>query len=263
MAPGNQKPRSCLYSLLKPWKRAGAAVEWPAHSRTLHERRVEHDRVQVRKRALAVLAAGLTFMLMPAGAANAGDDQPNGEQELRLLRAENNLLKSTVEARSKEIAALKAELADLKSEVARLKAGAAQSQPVEATALSSATKPGKPPAKLTAQQLEARAAELLKKKGVDGDPLIYIKNEPGIGRAFVNVNLAAPINPGSPRLASQVYISVAEKGDSHLRLAVECLSDDVPLIRKLLFRLDKEDTEIPVPRDAVGRQWILRSVMNY
>lgn len=78
------------------------------------------------KRALAV-AVGLVFVLL-AGGANAGVDQADREQELRILHADNNLPKSTVNARNKEIAALKAELAELKTEVARLKAGTAQSQ---------------------------------------------------------------------------------------------------------------------------------------
>lgn len=102
------------------------------------------------KRVLAIVAVGLVFLLLAVGRANAGDGQPDSEQELRVLRAENTLLKSTVEARDKEIAALKAELADLKSEVARLKARTAQSQPDAAlgapertpTSQPTATQPG-------------------------------------------------------------------------------------------------------------------------
>lgn len=58
------------------------------------------------KRATFLLAAGLVSLAFgPAGAKAADDDQ-----ELRLLRAENNLLKATIEQRDKQIEALKKEI---------------------------------------------------------------------------------------------------------------------------------------------------------
>lgn len=106
------------------------AVDWAAHFRA-PKRKGGWDMIEFKcaTRELAVLVAGLTFMLLPAGGVNAADDQADREQELRILLAENKLLKSTIEARDKEIAAIKAELAELKTEIARLKAGVPQSQP--------------------------------------------------------------------------------------------------------------------------------------
>ena len=77
----------------------------------------------MRRIAFLLIVGGIVCALGLSGARAADDNR-----ELELLRAENKLLKATVEQRDGQLAALRKEIAALKDEVKTLKAGPEQTE---------------------------------------------------------------------------------------------------------------------------------------